>query len=175
MPNTFASFLYAEGTVESGRNYNAVNPSSGALGYWQVMPANVAPWTRESIGYAVSPSTFLNSPWIQVAVANHILGGYYRRYGPAGAAAMWYSGQPNPNDPIGNPTVREYVNRVLALMNIGPVGGNANTQITSYPGSLSDIPIWTDLVRDSSKQLWYGGRNLVLAATGIRKLRSRLG
>lgn len=138
-----AQFIWAEGQQESGGNYKAVNANSGALGRWQVMPDNVAPWMRQAGLTPVSDQAFLDSEKDQNAVAWTILGGYFDKYGAAGAAAMWYSGQPNPNENYGNPTVRQYVDDVLALMKAAPYlttasigqseGGYVGVQTISLP------------------------------------------
>ena len=41
---TFDEFFYGIGQQESGGNYGSVNGSSGALGKYQIMPANVPAW-----------------------------------------------------------------------------------------------------------------------------------
>lgn len=120
--NELQAFLWAEGEQESGNNYLAVNPSSGALGRWQVMPSNLSTWLPESGQSVLTPDQFLHSHAAQNAVALTILGGYFKRYGPAGAAAMWYSGQPDPNVTYGDPPVNVYVNDVLTLMGSDKVG-----------------------------------------------------
>ncbi len=109
-------FFWAEGEVESGNNYGAVNASSGALGRWQVMPANLPGWARQAGLPVVSRHYFLTHPRYQDAMVGTILGGYYDRYGPRGAAAMWYSGQPNWHATYGHPPVYEYVAEVIAKM-----------------------------------------------------------
>jgi len=116
-------FIWAEGQQESGGDYLAVNPNSGALGRWQVMPANLPAWLPESGQPILTPQQFLNSQAAQNAVAETILGGYFDTYGAAGAAAMWYSGQPNPTETYGDPPVYQYVDDVLALMGEAPVSG----------------------------------------------------
>lgn len=87
---------------ESGGNFSAVNPDSGALGYGQVMPANVASWTRAALGQSLSPAQFLADPDAQIATINHKLNEYVQHQLEAGyseeiavrrVAAMWYSGQ----------------------------------------------------------------------------------
>lgn len=87
---------------ESGGDFSAVNPDSGALGYGQVMPENVASWTRAALGYALSPAQFLADPDAQLATINHKLNEYVQSQLDAGysediairrVAAMWYSGQ----------------------------------------------------------------------------------
>jgi hypothetical protein len=87
---------------ESGGNFKAVNPDSGALGYGQLMPSNVGPWTQAALGRAMSPDEFLNNPDAQIATINHKLNEYLSQQLAAGhpediavrrVAAMWYSGQ----------------------------------------------------------------------------------
>lgn len=127
------AFLWAIGQEESGGNYNAHNPG-GAIGKYQVMPSNVANWTQQALGQSLTPSQFAASPSAQEAVAKTILGGYYQKYGPAGAAAMWFSGQPDPNSTAsdGNTTVRGYVANVISLMGRAPAsaGGGSVTSAT---------------------------------------------
>lgn len=80
---------------------------------YQVMGANVPSWTRKYWGKSLTPQQFLNNPKAQEAVARGVLQGYYNKYGARGAAAMWYSGQSNPNKTYGNPPVYKYVNSVM--------------------------------------------------------------
>lgn len=169
MPNTLDTFLWAIGQVESGGNYNAVNPNSGALGRWQVMPSNVCPWTIEAIGFCASATQFLDNPWIQIDVATKILGGYYYRYGPRGAAAMWYSGQPDPNATFGDPPVYQYVNNVMALMGNPDTGPGLPAQSAGNPDVSSWD--WSPLILQAHHEIWWGGYNMGVQADGIRKLR----
>lgn len=87
---------------ESGGNYNAVNPDSGALGIGQVMPYNVGPWTRKYLGQALTPQQFLRDRNAQDAVVNGRFNdmladqrkaGYKGEQAIRRAAAVWYSGQ----------------------------------------------------------------------------------
>jgi hypothetical protein len=87
---------------ESGGNFQAVNPHSGALGYGQVMPRNLPSWSRAALGREVSRTEFLNSPDLQIAIINHRLGLYLGEETAKGAdhdtairrvASRWYSGQ----------------------------------------------------------------------------------
>lgn len=116
---------------ESGTNFRAVNPHSGALGYGQVMPANVPSWSREALGYSVSPENFLNNPEIQLLVIDYKLNQFWQNALVASSgdeaiavrrvAAQWYSGRPhryNSNTPQfynGHryPSVAEYSLSVL--------------------------------------------------------------
>src|SRR5713101_4751790 len=116
-------FLWAVGQQESGGNYRAVNPGSGALGRWQIMPANLPGWARHCGQPIVSPNYFLSHSQYQNRMVRCILGGYYNKYGPRGAAAMWYSGQPDWHATYGDPPVYKYVDDVIALMTSGHAGG----------------------------------------------------
>ena len=90
---------------ESGGKFYIVNPHSGALGYGQLMPANVAPWSRAALGRELSVTEFLNSPTLQIKVIDHKLGQYFDRAlqitkgdeatAVKRVAAIWYSGNPN--------------------------------------------------------------------------------
>lgn len=88
----FNRLVAAIAQKESGGNYRAINPTSGATGKYQIMPANIGPWSREILGRTVSRSEFLNNPQIQDAIALGKLRQYYNKYGAAGAATAWYAG-----------------------------------------------------------------------------------
>jgi len=100
---------------ESGGNYNAVNPDSGALGIGQVMPGNVGPWTQRYLGKRLSPEQFLQDPQAQDAVVDgrfgdmlndQIAAGYRGEEAIRRAAAIWYSGQGD----LWNDTSPQYYN-----------------------------------------------------------------
>lgn len=90
---------------ESGGNHRAVNQHSGALGIGQVMPANVRAWSKEALGYEISPETFAARPDLQNQIVRFKLDQYYRegmrvcggdeREAVRYAAAKWYSGDGN--------------------------------------------------------------------------------
>jgi hypothetical protein len=107
--------LYGIRQVESGGNYSVVN-SIGAVGAYQVMKANIPGWTKMALGHSLTWQQFRGSRSAQDTVAAYMLGKFYNKYGAEGAAAMWFSGQPNPNSRAsdGGNTVRQYVNKVMA-------------------------------------------------------------
>ena len=49
-PPGLARFMYAMGQVESGGNYTARNPTSGAYGKYQIMPSNWPSWAARYLG-----------------------------------------------------------------------------------------------------------------------------
>jgi hypothetical protein len=84
---------------ESGGRYDIVGPThprlGRALGAYQVMEANVGPWTKEALGQAMTPQEFLANPQAQDAVFRHKFGQYVAQTGsPEDAASMWFTGRP---------------------------------------------------------------------------------
>lgn len=77
-------------------DYAAIGPThpelGRALGRYQVMEANVGPWSRQVLGYEVTPEQFMANPQIQDAIFDGIFGGYVQQYGPEGAAQAWFGG-----------------------------------------------------------------------------------
>lgn len=130
---SFDAFFWAISKQESGGNYGAVGvwvKGDRAYGKYQVMGANIPSWTKKYWGKSLTPQQFLSNSKAQEAVARGVLQGYYNKYGAKGAAAMWYSGQSNPNKTYGNPPVYKYVNSVINHAS-GYSGGSSTTTSTS--------------------------------------------
>lgn len=110
-------------SIESSGNYTALGPilASGdrAYGAYGVMGANVGPWTKQALGYAMTPEQFLASSSAQDSVFKTIFGGYMSKYGASGAAQAWFGGPgaigKNVSDSLGT-TMNEYVSRFTAAM-----------------------------------------------------------
>jgi hypothetical protein len=136
MSVSLAQLLAGIRQVESGGNYSVVN-SIGAVGAYQVMKANIPSWTKRALGYSLTWQQFRASKAAQDKVAQVILGSYFNKYGAAGAASMWFSGQPNPNSKAsdGGNTVAQYVQKVLAA-----AGGSSNTTTYSTSGGTTVTP-----------------------------------
>lgn len=128
---SFAKFMNAISGQESGGNYGAVNPHSGAMGKYQIMPANIKGtgrgWDYEALGRDISVSQFMKSPQLQEAIARYKLKSYYDKWGPAGAAVAWYAGPGTAKKYLANPgrytspqgsypSIASYVNLVLGKM-----------------------------------------------------------
>lgn len=122
--------------VESGGNYGALGPvtKSGdrAYGAYQVMGANIGPWTEKHFGRRLTADEFLASREAQDAVFDGEFGSYLRRFGnPQDAASMWFSGRKmseagNASD--GYNTTPEYVRKFTEAL--GPEVARADTQPT---------------------------------------------
>lgn len=114
--------------VESGGNYSAVNDTSGALGKYQVMPANVGAWTRAALGTRMSPREFLASPAAQEAVFKHRMGLYLEKTGNLrDAASLWFTGTTYANAVSqgrhdGANSVQQYVAKVEGYLSGQPHG-----------------------------------------------------
>jgi len=140
---SFEAFFWAISTQESGGNYKAVGPSvqggHHAYGKYQVMDYNIPSWTKKYLGHSMTPAQYLASPQAQETVARGVLQGYYNKYGAKGAAAMWYSGQSNPNKTYGNPPVYKYVSSVM-----GHASGYSGQSIpgggSTYSGTAAVTP-----------------------------------
>lgn len=128
---SFGKFLSAISGQESGGNYGARNRDSGAMGKYQIMPANIQGsgrgWDYEALGRDISVSQFMKSPQLQESIAQYKLRSYYNKWGPAGAAVAWYAGpgmapkyMANPGkytNPQGSyPSIASYVNMIMGKM-----------------------------------------------------------
>lgn len=119
-------FAAAIGQFESGGKYSAIGPDTGngnrALGRYQVMASNVPSWTKEALGYSLTPEQFLKDQKAQDAVAQYKMAQYYEKHkNLADVASIWFSGRPvskagNAKDVIGT-SVPQYVKNVLAIYN----------------------------------------------------------
>jgi hypothetical protein len=104
--NTFQNFISAITSQESGGNYNALGQPVGgdrAYGRYQIMGNNIPGWTKSALGHSLTPQQFLADRQAQDATAQHFLGNYYNKYGPAGAAVAWYAGEGTAQKYVKNP------------------------------------------------------------------------
>jgi hypothetical protein len=102
-PSSGPDYGKAISSIESGGNYRAIGPATKtgdrALGKYQVMGANVGPWSREILGREVSPREFIANDEIQDAIFKGKFGQYAEKYGPEGAARAWFAGEKGMNNP----------------------------------------------------------------------------
>lgn len=111
-------------SIESGGNYRAIGPRTKtgdrAVGRYQIMGANVGPWTEEVLGSPMTPLQFAASPEAQDAVFKAKFGGYVDKYGPEGAARAWFAGEGGMNDPnrkdVLGTSVADYSRKFTAAM-----------------------------------------------------------
>ena len=83
--------------IESGgwkNPYEALNPTTHAIGKYQVMPSNVAGWTQAALGSSMTPDEFKASPSAQEAIFRDQMQRSLQLYGPKDAASIWFTGKP---------------------------------------------------------------------------------
>lgn len=134
-------------------DYAAVGPTNPrlgrALGRYQIMEANIGPWSREVLGREVTPDEFLANPQLQDAIFDGKFGGYVEQFGPEGAAQAWFAGpggvgKTDRKDVLGT-SVGDYTQKFSAALGGGqPQGGGApapqgNTQQTFNPEVLNQL------------------------------------
>lgn len=166
---SFEAFFWAIATQESGHNYKAVGPMTDyghAYGKYQVLEPNVGPWTLQYYGKRLTPQQFLNNPQAQEAVARGKLKSYYNKYGARGAAAMWYSGQPDPSKTYGNPPVYKYVSSVMNHAGDYKGGGSTSSQKNSTYAEAEK----KDVARNEQAELYGFVEALLDSNKELRKL-----
>lgn len=96
LTGTLAQYAQAIKGIESSGNYNALGPLTGsgdrAYGAYQIMGANIGPWSKAALGRSLSIEEFLANPSLQDQIFNHRFGGYVSQYGATGAAKAWFGG-----------------------------------------------------------------------------------
>lgn len=92
------SYRDAIASIESAGSgdYAAVGPThpklGRALGRYQVMEANIGPWSKAALGREVTADEFMKDPKIQDAIFDHQFDQYVDKYGEEGAAQAWFGG-----------------------------------------------------------------------------------
>ncbi|RVH37671.1 hypothetical protein [Sinorhizobium meliloti] len=92
------SYRDAIASIESkgSGDYEAVGPThpkmGRALGRYQIMEANIGPWSREVLGREVTPDEFMANPELQDAIFDGKFNSYVQKFGPEGAAQAWFAG-----------------------------------------------------------------------------------
>ncbi|MVB00048.1 hypothetical protein GN330_22615 [Nitratireductor sp. CAU 1489] len=132
-------FRDAIASIESDGHggYAAIGPThpklGRALGRYQVMEANIGPWSTAALGREVTPDEFLSNPQIQDAIFDHRFGSYVEKYGnPQDAASAWFTGLPasqgaGRKDVLGT-SGSQYVDKFSrALGNAGAAPASAGT------------------------------------------------
>jgi hypothetical protein len=152
-------FLWGLAGQESGWNYYARNPRSGAFGRYQIMPANWAGWARTYLGRQWNDPNPLN----QELVARAKVGALYRWLGSwPRVAYWWFTGDTDPNQAHWSPVARRYVANVVSLMRRAP---KEAVDLPVDPASDSGLPInagdWRLVVRQNAHLYTFPGHRPV--------------
>lgn len=74
---------------------NGMYAGERALGKYQVMPGNIPSWSKEALGYEITPEQFLESPELQEKITRHQMKKNLVKYGNADdVASVWFTGRP---------------------------------------------------------------------------------
>ena len=112
-PPNIDRFLNALGQVESGGRYTARNPSSGAYGKYQIMPASWAGWARSYLGSSSAAQT----PKNQETVARRKVTALYNWLDAWPTVAHWWlTGSPERNARLWSSYSKSYVAKVMQAM-----------------------------------------------------------
>ncbi len=146
----YASAIKLIESAGSG-GYSALGPITAngdrAYGAYQVMGANIGPWTKSALGFSMSPQDYLKSSSAQDAVFNKIFGGYVDKFGASGAAQAWFGGPGSVGrgggvaDMLGT-TGTDYVNKFNSAL--GKVTTTAGTTSNSLTGFTSNVGVAGD-------------------------------
>lgn len=128
------------------------HPSMGrALGRYQIMEANIGPWSKAALGREVSVEEFMSNPDIQDAVFDHRFGSYVKQFGPEGAAQAWFAGpggvgRVDRKDVLGT-DVGTYGRKFVEA-----IGGTSSTSVPSVDPEV--IKAYRTGVTQDAKDLW---------------------
>ncbi len=146
-PNTYRDAIASIESAGSG-DYGAVGPThpkmGRALGRYQVMEANIGPWSQAALGRAVTPDEFMADPKIQDAVFDHQFGQYVQKFGPEGAAQAWFGGpggvgKTDRKDSLGT-SVGEYGQRFVKAAGGAPQAIEAAAPASGYVDPMVSAP-----------------------------------
>lgn len=131
-PPNLDRFMAALGAVESNGRYEAVNSTSGAIGKYQIMPANWAAWSLRYLGDANAAPTPAN----QETVARRKLITLYNWLGDWASVAHWWLTGDGDRDPAHwSDFSRRYVNRIMSLMGSKLLPSRSSVQAVSTPAT----------------------------------------
>jgi hypothetical protein len=120
-------------------DYAAVGPAhpklGRALGAYQVMEANIGPWSKEVFGREMTPEQFLANPKAQDVIFDRKFGSYVEKFGsPEKAAQAWFAGEggvgTNRQDSLGT-SVPEYAQKFTQAL-----GGASQPAMASMDGGM---------------------------------------
>lgn len=129
-------------------DYAAVGPThpklGRALGRYQVMEANIGPWSQEVLGRSVTPEEFMANPQLQDAIFDGKFQQYVQKFGPEGAAQAWFGGeggvgQTARTDSLGT-SIGEYGNKFTNAL--GASGGSVDA--VNAMGAGGQVPGYVD-------------------------------
>ena len=159
-------FMWGLAGQESGWNYTARNPFSGAFGRYQVMPDNWASWSRQYLGNGWHDQSPLNQELVvraKVAALYQWLGDWPR------VAYWWLSGNTDAARSAWSSVGKRYVSNVMSLMSRAP---RKQTSLPSDPAAATGLPVnagdWRITIKPAKIRsvISYGFRRIGRTAAG---------
>jgi hypothetical protein len=131
-PPGLSRFMYAVGRVESGGSYTARNPTTGAYGKYQIMPASWRAWASQYLGSAYAPQTPANQELVATAKFKSLFRwlGLWRR-----VAYWWLTGSDQTSG--WSTYATSYVGRVMDIYYASATG-------TATSVTLADVRRYSD-------------------------------
>jgi len=145
-----SAYRDAIASIESAGSggYAAIGPThpkmGRALGRYQIMEANIGPWSEAALGNRIGADEFMKNPGLQDKIFDHRFGGYVDKYGFRGASQAWFAGEAGmknmgARDVLGT-SVGGYGDKAAAaLAKLGNTAEGAVKGLTSFDGSLVDM------------------------------------
>ena len=163
-PPGLARFMYALGQVESGGNYYARNPTSGAYGKYQIMPASWRAWADRYLGDPNAKQTPTNQEIVARAKVRALYSGLqsWRR-----VAYWWLTGSSRTTG-WSDYAIR-YVNKVMSYYNNATAAdiAGATTTLRRYSEKSASI-VYSGTWRSASHPAYAGDAVRYSTAAGAR-------
>jgi hypothetical protein len=165
-PRELSQFMWGLAGQESGWNYVARNPNSGAFGRYQVMPANWSSWSRRYLGRGWHDQSPLNQELVVRAKVSALYTwlGDWRR-----VAYWWLSGLTDANRSDWSSMGKRYVRNVMSLMSRAPT---QPTTLPEDPAGSTGLPVnvgdWRTTIKPAKIRsvIGYGFQRLGRTARG---------
>lgn len=142
-------FLYALGQVESGGNYYAVNPTSGAYGKYQILPSNWPAWAKTYLGSSTAPQTPAN----QEKVARGKVTDLYRWLDTwPNVAHWWLTGSGDTNQAVWSTYSKTYVAKI---MKIYQATTDAMLGLAPKPPPVGSVTVATRRIQETNAGIAY--------------------
>lgn len=123
----------------------ATHPTLGrALGRYQIMEANIGPWSRKHLGRTVSAEEFMASSDIQDAIFDGEFGRLVAKHGEENAARAWFGGEggidkPSRSDVHGRLNIGTYGQNFMRNIGGGSGAPSGQTNTTVRPTQLRQV------------------------------------
>jgi hypothetical protein len=125
-------FMAGLACVESGGRYKAVNPQSGALGKYQIMPRNWAVWARRFLGDRRAEPTPRNQ---EIVARERIERAYADRGSWRRVAYWWLTGRSISNEARWTRKASGYVDKVMTYASRAAVPGSGWIPQRCFPNA----------------------------------------